>query len=80
MRGLQTCLESFLLDLRKVVCRPISEGENRTMAPGQSFRPLWKSFQSLITDLSTGRVDINQSYTCVFKQVDKPLGRSRKNH
>ncbi len=78
MRGLQAVLESFLLDLGDLVCKPICDKEYRTMAPGQLFRPLRQSFQSLVTDLSTGWRDINRSYTCDFKQVDKPRGRSQK--
>lgn len=80
VQGFQRDSKSFLLDLGQAVCSPVQNGAIRTMAPGQSFRPLRHSFQSLVTDLSTGWRDIFQSYTCVFKQVDKTLGRSRKSH
>lgn len=79
-QGFQCNSKSFLLDLERAICSPVQNGAIRTMAPGQSFRPLRHSFQSLVTDLSTGRSDIFRSYTCVFKQVDKTLEVSRKTH
>ena len=78
-QGFQRDSKSFLLDLAQPVCSPVQNGATRTMAPGQSFRPLRHSFQSLVTDLSTGRSDIFRSYTCVFKQVDKGLVQSAKS-
>ncbi|KRP64498.1 hypothetical protein TU82_16115 [Pseudomonas orientalis] len=73
IQGLQEVLESFLLDLNGARMQAIYLDGIGTMATGQSFRPLRRSFQSLVTDLSTGCTDTFRSYTCVFKQVDKTL-------
>ncbi|CRM65160.1 hypothetical protein [Pseudomonas sp. 44 R 15] len=54
IQGLQVFAESFLLDQDAGHMQAISLDGIRTMATGQSFRPLRRSFQSLITDLSTG--------------------------
>jgi len=48
------------------------------MAPSQQLRRLPESFQSLVTDLSTGWNDLLWSYCCFDKQVDKTFDRLRK--
>ena len=72
VQGFQAVLESFLLDLDTGVCRPMGSGGKRTMAPGQSFRPLRPSFQSLITDLSTAHPCYLPRQSPCNKKVDIP--------